>query len=343
MSDTDRTYKPVTTAAAWRGPDLQHDRSWLTTATAENVRDIEVALAHVRARGLTPESMRRVDFPLPSMADELAGIADDIEAGCGFALIRGLPVARWGVDDASVAFWGLSLHLGRPVSQNRRGDLMMAVRDTGLAAETVDARGPLTNSQLHYHSDFSDIVGLLCINPAREGGTSRICSALAIYNQLVTDGRTDLIDALYDGYLFDRKGEEGPDVAPVSDTPIPMLSWHRGILSFRYTPGWSGTAVQKTGRPWTSQQQAAVDEVNRLSNDPGFYLDMNFQPGDVQFLNNYAVLHSRTAFVDFPEPARKRILQRIWLRADRGRTLAADFDHLFGAASTRDGIPPVHG
>ena len=192
---------------------------------------------------------------------------------------------------------------------------------------------------IHRTPDFADIVGLLCIHPARTGGVSRICSSMAIFNALLASGQRDLVDALYEGYPFDRKGEEGPGVAPVSETPVPMLSWHGGVLSFRYVPGWSETATKRTGRPWTTAQRAAIDEVNRLSNLPEFFLDMDFQVGDVQYLNNYSVLHSRTEFVDFPEPERKRFLQRVWLRAELGRELAPEFDHLFGPASTRDGIP----
>lgn len=336
-----RTYARVADASAWKGETLQASSAWLTQVSAENVRDLEAALASVRRRGIATEDVGREDFAIPSLQDRLADIARDIESGCGFALLRGLPVERWGPVDATAIYWGLSAHLGAPVSQSRRGNRMMPVRDAGLPAGKLNVRGPLTNARLYYHSDFADIVGLLCMHPAKSGGISRICSSIAIYNALVDAGRTDLIDALYDGYLFDRKGEEGPGVAPVSEQPIPMLSWHGGRLSFRYVPGWAETAVKRTGTPWSAVQQAAVDEVNRLSNLPEFYLDMQFQTGDVQFLNNYSALHSRTDFVDFDEPERKRFLQRIWLRAHLGRELATDFDHLFGPASTRDGIPAV--
>lgn len=120
-----------------------------------------------------------------------------------------------------------------------------------------------------------------------------------------------------------------------------MLAWHRNRLSFRYFPGWSEPATKRTGIPWTPVQQAALDEVNRMSNLPEFYLDMQFQVGDIQYLNNYAVIHSRTEFVDYPEPERKRVLVRLWLRATLGRDLPAAFDELFGPYPTRDGIMPV--
>ena len=157
---------------------------------------------------------------------------------------------------------------------------------------------------------------------------------------LVQCGRTDLIDVLYDGFLFDRKGEQREGVPPVSKTLIPMLSWYENRLSFRFVPGWAKAALLRTGKTWTPKQKEAFDEVNRITNRPDMYLDMKFKPGDVQFLNNYTVLHSRTSFVDHDEPERKRLLQRIWLRSNCGRELAEDFDQLFGDDQpTRNGIP----
>ena len=339
--NTNRTYEPVLGNIAWKGAALADSTNWLTQVSTQNIRDMEASLAAVRRRGLPTEAITKADFPLPSLETRLGEIAREIESGRGFVLLRGLPVQRWGTEDTTAIYRAISTHLGAPTSQNRRGDRMMAVRDAGLSAAELNARGPQTTAKLYYHSDFADIVGLLCIHPAKSGGVSRICSSMAIYNALLAAGKRDLIDAFYDGYPFDRKGEEGPGVAPVSETPVPMLSWHQGVLSFRYVPGWSETATKRIGQPWTAQQKAAVDEVNRLSNLPEYYLDMDFRVGDVQYLNNYSVLHSRTEFVDFPEPERKRFLQRIWLRAARGRELAPDFDHLFGPASTRDGIPAV--
>lgn len=335
----ERTYDPIQDSSAWKGSDLQNSSAWLTRLDTAEVAEIETALDGVEARGLGVGAIGKEEFPLPLLGPKLAEIATELEHGRGFALLRGLPVLRWGADRAALAYCGLSAHIGTPVSQNREGDLILPVRDAGQKAGELNVRGPATNAKLYYHSDFADIVGLMCMHPAMEGGVSRICSSIAIYNALLEAGRKDLIDAFYDGYLFDRKGEELPGLPPVSEAPVPMLSWYRGKLSFRYVPGWAETATKRLNQPWTALKREAIDEVNRLSNSEEFFLDMDFQAGDVQFLNNYSVLHSRTAFVDFPEPERKRYLQRIWLRAHKGRELAPDFDHLFGPASTRDGIP----
>ena len=40
---------------------------------------------------------------------------------------------------------------------------------------------------------------------------------------------------------------------------------------------------------------------------------MEFRRGDIQILNNYTCVHTRTTFEDWPEPERKRVLWRLWL------------------------------
>jgi len=52
---------------------------------------------------------------------------------------------------------------------------------------------------------------------------------------------------------------------------------------------------------------------------------MDFRPGDIQWLSNYAALHSRTEFVDWPEPQRRRHLLRLWLRREGDRPIAPGF------------------
>jgi alpha-ketoglutarate-dependent taurine dioxygenase len=40
---------------------------------------------------------------------------------------------------------------------------------------------------------------------------------------------------------------------------------------------------------------------------------MELRPGDMQFINNYHVLHGRTAYVDDRQGGRVRHLKRLWL------------------------------
>ena len=66
---------------------------------------------------------------------------------------------------------------------------------------------------------------------------------------------------------------------------------------------------------------------------------MFLEPGDMQLLNNHAVLHARTEYVDFEDPRLKRSL-RLWLTSLNGRTLHPLFENRYGEDySFRLGIP----
>jgi hypothetical protein len=70
---------------------------------------------------------------------------------------------------------------------------------------------------------------------------------------------------------------------------------------------------------------AACDVFDSILADPDLRLDMLLEPGDIQFANNYAVLHSRTGFEDHEDPAQRRKLLRLWLKMAEPRQLAPDF------------------
>jgi hypothetical protein len=54
-------------------------------------------------------------------------------------------------------------------------------------------------------------------------------------------------------------------------------------------------------------------------------VDMMMEKGDIQFANNYAVLHSRTAFEDYEDHSLRRKKLRLWLKMPEARKLAGDF------------------
>lgn len=74
----------------------------------------------------------------------------------------------------------------------------------------------------------------------------------------------------------------------------------------------------------TAAQIEALDLVDALAGDPALRLDMDFRPGDMQFLCNHSVFHSRTAYEDWPEPGRRRHLLRLWMASADGPELPVD-------------------
>ncbi|MDT4876156.1 hypothetical protein FQZ97_1115760 [compost metagenome] len=71
---------------------------------------------------------------------------------------------------------------------------------------------------------------------------------------------------------------------------------------------------------------------------------MDLAPGDMQFLNNYVVLHSRTSYEDHPELDRKRHLLRLWLFTPGLADVPESFRlrYLLTDAWARNPRPPIY-
>ncbi len=69
----------VECGANWKGPELARSDSWIHTLTADELTELDGALAHVKARGVEIPNITRDDFPLPTLASVLAGFLNEIE------------------------------------------------------------------------------------------------------------------------------------------------------------------------------------------------------------------------------------------------------------------------
>jgi hypothetical protein len=311
--------------SAWIGPQIQHDAAWIYTLDAAAVAEIDAALAHVKRSGkripFTAEA-----FPLPRFGADLAGILDEIENGRGFMLMRGIPRARYSDEECELLYWGLGAHLGNLVSQNARGHLLGHVRDEGRIHADPNARGYQTSERMDFHTDMLpvDVLGLFCMRGAKSGGASRLVSALTIHNVLRAE-RPDLLETLYGVFHIDWRGEE-----PAGEQPwfsLPMFSAHKGKVTTRIVslPYYDSAARHGAQCRPTAMQREALLLVQAIANRPELMLTMDFQEGDIQFINNHIMLHARTAYEDYDEPGRQRHLLRMWIAVDdaRRRPLAA--------------------
>jgi hypothetical protein len=176
-----------------------------------------------------------------------------------------------------------------------------------------------------------DIVGLLCLRTAKEGGQSVIVSSTTIHNEMLAR-EAALLGLLYGNFLFDRRGEEvgGQPAYFVS----PIYSWFQGYLSCR--PAiieYIYSAQKKTGIALSPAQDEALQAFLRHAARDDLQLRMDLRPGDIQLLNNSVVLHSRTAYHDHAEEHRKRYLLRLWLNVENGRPVDPE------AFPYRHGVP----
>lgn len=343
MSDglmTEARLSPVDSSAAWYGRDLQDSDSWIERLSPAEADEVLAAVAVVEEKGISLLEMQRGDFRLPSLAGRLHQLADELDRGRGFWLLRGLPIERMSQHEAAVAYWGIGLHMGVPVSQNSRGHLLGHVTDEGVDIRDPGARGYQTRVRLPYHTDSSDTVGLLCLQPSKSGGLSSLVSSTTVFNETLVR-RPDLAHLWFQDWCYDRRNEERPGEAPFFTTPLAV--WHEGLLSIRYVRSFLDTALRHDAVPRrTDDEEAFLDLVDAVTVEEGIALHMDFRPGDIQFVCNYTTLHSRTAYEDWPEPERKRHLLRLWISLDEGRPLPDRFGRGVTAGLVgRGGIPAV--
>lgn len=303
---------PYQHPSAWRGPELAQRTDWLVWLDAQDVAELEQALASAKAAGLGIPQLSREHVNAPRIAQKMAKMRQMVEDGYGFALVRGLPRERYSKADAALIYWIIGTQVGKAYAQNAHGDMLGHVRDLGADYRSnPKARGYQTRLHLPFHADSTDVVALLCLQKAKSGGASRIVSSTALHNEILAR-RPDLWALLCDTFCIDRRGEENPGQKPYYTSPC--FQMHEGRLYVRYNRTYVEAAQRYDGvPPLTAAHREAFDLMDALCNDPAFYLDMAFEPGDMQFVCNYTVLHSRAEYEDWPEPERKRHLLRLWL------------------------------
>jgi hypothetical protein len=330
----------ITEAAAWIGPHIQQDPSWVYHFDAKAIAEIDAALAHARRSGASipfgPEA-----FPLPGFSAQIEKILDDIEHGHGFKLLRGIPRHRYTDEECELIYWGLGVHFGKPISQNARGHLLGHVRDEGRTQADPNARAYQTSQRMDFHTDMlpMDLLGLFCLRTAKRGGASKLTSALTIHNVL-REERPDLLEALYGQFHIDWRGEE-----PAGEKgffTLPMFSERDGKITARINslPYYESAARYGVQYGLTALQREALVMVQEIANRPELMLTMDFQEGDIQLVNNHTMLHAREAYEDFPEPGRERHLLRMWIAVEdaKRRPLAASLADRYRWVQ-RGGIP----
>ncbi len=270
---------------------------------------------HAESAGDDVLDITRESFPLPTLGPELVGVARELIDGRGVVLIRGVPVDRYGKARASSIYWGVGMHLGQPWPQNAKGHLLGDVTDQGRAATDPTSRGnEIGGIAFPFHSDGSDLVGLFCLDAGASGGASLVANALTIHNDLVRT-EPELAAELYEPMPYDFRGEQPPDGKPWYTMPVFSRLGER--LFVRYIRPYIEASRRHADAPRPSEAaRAAMNRVDAMCADPQYHVSMTMRPGDMQFVNNYHVLHARDAYEDDAPNGRVRHLKRLWLETD---------------------------
>ena len=333
---------------------------WIATLSDAELHELKAASEPWINERADLTTITRERFVIPTLAKRITATLNELLEGRGFVLWRGLPVEQWGRRRCAVAFYGLGTHLGNPISQNAQGHVLGHVRDMGLSSTDPNVRIYQTRERQTFHTDSADLVGLLCLQTARSGGASALVSSSTLYNEMRAR-RPDLAACLFEPLATDRRGEVPHGAKPFFE--IPVFNWHiphipspasgggpgsgpHGHLSVIYQRQYIDSAQRfPDARRLSARQIEALDLFDALTDDPALNFTMDLQPGDIQFVHNHALLHDRTAFVDWPEPERRRYLLRLWLSPAEARELPTVFAQRYGelVPGRRGGVPSADG
>ncbi|MBV8779015.1 MAG: TauD/TfdA family dioxygenase [Alphaproteobacteria bacterium] len=306
--------------SAWKRADIrtEHYRVWLDAASLDEIRRV---VDEIRAHPLPTIIRSPADFDMPNCHAAMAEVRSILKEGVRFAVVDRLPVEEMSQDEAETIYWLLASMVARPVAQKLDGTMIYNVWDTGKQAlPGSGVRPDSTNIEIRFHIDNAynttppEYVGLLCLQTAKSGGVSRVLSFHSVHNRLLAQHK-ELLPRLYRPFWFDRQreffdGEPDTFFAPVFE--------ERDELRARFSVHQINSGYAMRGEPVDNEGTAALAAMLEAFEDPEMAVDFAFQPGEIQFVDNRTLGHSRTEFEDWPEPERRRHLIRLWLR-DHGR------------------------
>jgi hypothetical protein len=333
---TEHVHDPI----AWVGSDFERDDALVYRLEPRTVRGLEEVLD--RVRGMPRDDIERAHAGHPDVDGPAREVYQELISGRGLVVVRGFPVEARPVEDVEILYWAWLSHFGRLVSNNSFGHRMVRVQQEVLADGVQPARGTKSSGELAMHNDAADLFSLLWIHQAEHGGESQYSSGPAAHNTILAT-RPDVLPILYRGFPHHRRSEQPDDQPDVTPYDVPIFSNVDGRICINFTYSSILPALHELGREMTAQETEAIEILREVLVRQ--QVEMRMQPGDAAMVNNFAMCHSRSEFVDAPDPTRRRLLLRAWMEvplADRRLPIGREFFHMENAGGHL-GYDPVPG
>ena len=319
-------HNPIDGKSAWIRRTLDAG-DYLMPLPAACLAELDAVLHEIRANPLPAIVYTPDQFDLPACRAFMAQVKAVLDDGVRFALVDRLPVESMGKEEGKTLFWLLSSLIARPVAQKR-----YAYLPNGMIADVVDTgakptpgsgvRPDQTNVELIYHNDnaynrvMPEYVGLLCLQTAKSGGLSRAMSFNTAHNALL-ERFPDRLPRLYQPLVFDRQKEHFPDEPPTFEAPV--FEYDGKTLRARLGLHQVRNGYGMRGEPIDPETRAAIDALDQVFADTSLSFDFMMERGQMQFVNNRQVGHSRTLFEDYAAPEARRHMVRLWMRDEGHR------------------------
>jgi len=331
------SYQHPSESFAWKASTFKDPSDYLVELTSDDRGEMLAAVEALDRSGrIAPvHALGKGDLRFDGLAEKLRRGYAEVRSGKGFVVLRGLPFEGLSLAQFTACAWGAGLHFGRALSQNAQGELVTSVIDA--TAEDGTPRMYRSNLELRPHSDITAMISLACWHKSASGGASIIVSGVTVHDE-IRSRAPHLLEPLYRGYHYHRLGEEGPDEEPTTPYRTPVFSNRGGQVSCRYQRAGIAAGHRARGVPLEERDLSALNLFDEIAAAPENRLAFFLERGDMIVINNYAVMHARTRFTNFPEPEKQRRLVRLWFDAEGFRDVPPEFK-LFA----ENGIPKQEG
>lgn len=330
--------KPIESKMAWRGCDIRSKDEVARDLTRAHVVALEEILGRVSK--IPRQEIRREDCRHPLIDDFLSEVFTQAQCVGGFVLLRGVPVKEHSDEDVERIYWAIGTHFGRAESQNSLGNTLNWVQQEKLPGGVQSPSGTKSSGDLAPHTDPAEFFTLLCVRQAREGGNTQFGSTLAIHNEILAT-RPDILPILYKGFPIHRRGYQYDDQPAVTPYDVPIFSNVNGTVSSTFAIAGIVAALHTLGREMTAEEREALLVFQKVTLRLQF--DTRLEPGEMSVVNNFTTIHSRSQYVDWDEPERRRLLMRLWLHPWRDQWPVVPEINVFENKEGRFGLDHIPG
>lgn len=316
----------------WDQVSLATNEGWKVSLTPEVLDEVRREFEFLAKNGKICEQFLHgsSQLPHPALSNFSKHLFELLFGKFGVALVNAFDLKSFSQEEARLLFLMIGSYLGSVIG--KRG-ILYDVKSIGLAPDialkSLNFSQSNISSDLHTDSSYymnilPDVVGLLCLQNARNGGDTRICNALTIH-EILRQNHQDILKCLYQDFIRQSKWETEPSLQERLSHRYPIFSdglFTDGIC-FRYSKHYVYKGYELAGETLSNEQTRALACLETMLNSPSLVHTFTMLPGQILFTNNRIIAHDRTPFEEWDDPSKRRHMVRVWVKvSDRQPALS---------------------